>query len=510
MNQISHGNGNGNGNGAKGLLEQPKKQAAQPSAGASAAEARKSRVTFQTRDGLKLHGTPARVTRHQAVFELYHPAAVPRFSEALDQFQITLQGRTVYSGRAVVRNVVDAGTKIVCEATLDEAQWTDLNLVLALQKDGQIAREFKSFLKDWQKFYKVSPEFKIVIADMQTFLQDLRFWLERVELGMQALPVNEQKVFEQEVMKKVGALFVPAFDALHERLEAISRTIDEDLHPAHRIFAQRQLHPLMLCSPFARRAYEKPLGYAGDYEVMNMIYRNTFEGKSLYAKIVHFWFIKQWAAESVRNRIAYMKRKLLGESTRAVGKKHNVRILNLGCGPAREVQDFLSECRLANHAEFYLVDFDAETVNYVTSKLAEIKTRDKRTPTIQVLRKSVTQLLREASLPLPNSLGGNFDLIYSGGLFDYLSDQICKRLVSLFYEWLALDGLLVVANMNNQHKPFHHMVEYLLDWNLIYRDASDMAAFAPENAEPDGCKVFVEPAAVNLFLEVRKLEEKPE
>src|SRR5208282_1243522 len=107
------------------------------------------------------------------VFELYSPAVVPQLSEASQKFQIILQGRTVYSGRAVVRNLVDAGTKIVCEATLEETQWTDLNQVLALQKEGQIAREFKSFLKDWQKFYTVSPEFKLIIADMQTFLHDL-------------------------------------------------------------------------------------------------------------------------------------------------------------------------------------------------------------------------------------------------------------------------------------------------------------------------------------------------
>ena len=145
---------------------------------------------------------PVRITRHHIVFELFNPTAVPQLSEALQKFEIILQGRAVYSGPAVVRNLVDAGSQVVCEATLDEAQWTDLNQILALQQEGQIHQGIQSFLKDWQKFYTVSPEFKIVIADMQTFLYDLRLWLEQVELGIRALPASEQKKLEQPVNRK--------------------------------------------------------------------------------------------------------------------------------------------------------------------------------------------------------------------------------------------------------------------------------------------------------------------
>jgi len=504
MSKLLEGNGNGNGNGGKGLLEQPKKQAAQPSALASAAEARESRVTFQTRDGLKLHGTPARVTRHQAVFELYNPAAMPRLSEALDQFQIILQGRTVYSGRAVVRNVVDAGAKIVCEATLDEAQWTDLNLVLALRKDGQMAREFKAFLKDWQKFYKVSPEFKIVIADMQTFLQDLRLWLERVELGIQALPAGERKEFEPETVKKVGALFVPAFDALHERLEAISQKIEEDLRPAHRIFAQRQLHPLMLCAPFAQRAYEKPLGYAGDYEMVNMIALNPYQGESLFARVVNFWFLSQWPSQAHRNRLAYLKELLEGETCRVSGSRRKARIFNFACGPAVEVQRFLADFQFTERAELTLADFNQETLDHTARAIRSLKERLSLETTVHFQRKSVYQILKENQ----TGPGGKpeYDFIYCAGLFDYLPDVTCRQLMGIFYGWLAPGGLLAVTNVVD-NKPFRHMLEFVLDWYLIYRNAEQGAALVPESIPEEASAIKIEPSGVNLFIEVRKPRE---
>ena len=42
--------------------------------------------------------------------------------------------------------------------------------------------------------------------------------------------------------------------------------------------------------------------------------------------------------------------------------------------------------------------------------------------------------------------------------------------MGIFYDWLAPGGLLAVTNVND-YKPFRHMLEYVLDWNLIYRDA---------------------------------------
>ncbi len=137
---------------------------------ASPSGEKESYVTFQTAEGVKLRGALSRVTRHTAVFELYNPGVTPRFSEVLDAFTIVMQSRAVYSGRAVVSKVLDAGTKVVCEVTLDETGWTDLNFGLLFEQDGQMAKEFKNFLREWQKLYNLSPEFKVVVADMQSFL----------------------------------------------------------------------------------------------------------------------------------------------------------------------------------------------------------------------------------------------------------------------------------------------------------------------------------------------------
>jgi extracellular factor (EF) 3-hydroxypalmitic acid methyl ester biosynthesis protein len=499
MSHAFNGWGNGNGHKPNGLLQQPQKRAGQPPA-APASEAGNSRVTFQTQDGLELRGTPARVTHHHVVFELYSPAVIPQLSEALQKFQIILQGRTVYSGRAVVRNLVDAGPKIMCEATLDEAHWTDLNQILALKKEGQIAREFKSFLENWQKFYQVSPEFKIVVADMQTFLHDLRLWLEQVELGIQALNRIEREPFEQKTTQEIAREVIPLINALFEKFEAIAKDIEEDHQAAHASYMRQHLHPFVLAAPFAHRTFEKPLGYAGDYEMVNMIARNGYEGDSLFARVIHGWFVRQPPAVAHRNRIKYLTERIELEAYRVARAGGTARIFNFACGPAVEVQNFFRSS-FSENVELTLADFNDETLKYAGQVLGKIKHLFRLRTPVHFQKTTVFQLLKESHTLAAGK--PQYDFVYCAGLFDYLPDPTCKQLMKIFYEFLAPGGLLVATNVEPSN-PLRHGMEYLLDWHLIYRRERDLRALCPADAVEDFVSTRTDATGVNLFIEVRK------
>jgi len=499
MNQVLTGNGNG----SNGHVKYAKKKAEPPPIVASPSGEKESFVTLQTAEGIKLRGALSRVTRHLAVFELYNPGVTPRFSEVLNAFTVVMQSRVVYSGRAVVSNVLDAGTTLVCEVTLDPAQWTDLSSELLARRDGQIAEEFKLFIREWQKNYKVLPEFKVVVADMQTLLHDMKFWLEQVEVGMRAAPAQVRKDLEQQVLKQVGELFVPAFDALHERYENISEQISEDLRPVHRAFSQRQLHPLTLCSPFAHRAYAKPLGYAGDYEMVNMIALDPYQGGTLFAKIVNLWFLSQWPSKAHRNRLVYLKERLENETWRVARTKRPARIFDFACGPAIEVQRFLADFRGCDQAEFTLADFNAQTLEYLGKTTASIKERLGLKTSIQFQRQSVNHLIKEHLAGRRRGEKPEYDFIYCAGLFDYLPDNICRQLMEIFYSWLAPDGLLAATNVDSD-KPFRHMLEFVLDWHLIYRNVEWCKSLIPQDVPDDARRVMKDQTGVNIFIEVRK------
>jgi extracellular factor (EF) 3-hydroxypalmitic acid methyl ester biosynthesis protein len=78
---------------------------------------------------------------------------------------------------------------------------------------------------------------------------------------------------------------------------------------------------------------------------------------------------------------------------------------------------------------------------------------------------------------------GDFDLIYSAGLYDYLDDDTAKRLTTSMFEALRPGGTLLVANFAPELLDIGYM-EAVMDWKLIYRDELGVARFC-DDLPPD-------------------------
>jgi extracellular factor (EF) 3-hydroxypalmitic acid methyl ester biosynthesis protein len=99
-----------------------------------------------------------------------------------------------------------------------------------------------------------------------------------------------------------------------------------------------------------------------------------------------------------------------------------------------------------------------------------------------------------------------YHLIYCAGVFDYLSDRICKRLMNIFYDMLEPGGLLVTTNVDASN-PARNGMEYLLEWHLIHRNAAQLNSLVPDRAPPGSAQITSEETGVNIYLEVRKPHE---
>lgn len=461
-------------------------------------------IVCRNSQGAEVRASLLRSTRYLVVFEVYNPYSILQMSEVLTDFKIIMTDRLVYSGRAVVSNLVNTGILLVCEATLDES-WLDVDLFSSANRQDKLQTEFGEFIREWEKIRKVLPEFKVVIADMQTLLMDLRRWLEQVELGIRSEPSGNRMEIERDVVMQLRDPMLPLVDSWFARFDEVADSIDKELLPTHRAYARRQLHPLVLCAPFVYRTYQKPLGYAGDYEMVNMILRDPFEGGSLFAKLINVGFLYQPPAEAHRNRIVYLNDRLVEETRRITRKGRNARIFNLGCGPAGEIQRFLRQDDLCDHAHFTLMDFNDETLQHTGKLLDDLKMRHRRNTPIQMVKKSVHQILKETARPGSDFKPNSYDFVYCAGLFDYMSDRICKRLMNIFYDMLAPGGLLVATNVDAA-KPFRHSMEFILEWHLICRNKDQIAALKPDRASPDSFRVSADRTDVNVFIEVRKPE----
>ena len=144
---------------------------------------------------------------------------------------------------------------------------------------------------------------------MQTLLLDLRRWLEQVELGIRSEPSGDRDTIEKSVIDELQEPILPTIGSWFSRFDEVSDKVDDEFRPVHRAFARRLLYPLLCFVPlsFTGLTISRSLG---DYEMVNMILREPYEGASFFAKIVNVCFLKNPPAEAHRNRIKYLTGRL--------------------------------------------------------------------------------------------------------------------------------------------------------------------------------------------------------
>src|ERR1051325_8427494 len=180
---------------------------------------KENRVVCENSQGLEISGPIIQLGRHELTFEVYSPTAVIQTSEVLREFKVLLGKHVAYSGRAVVKNIVHTELKIVCAAALDGG-W-QLQLSAAELRPGRMQALFKEHLREWQKLYLIRSEYKLQVADMESFFAELRVWLDQVEMGLRSVPSANRDQLEAEMAQELGASVLPAVNALFEKFEHI-------------------------------------------------------------------------------------------------------------------------------------------------------------------------------------------------------------------------------------------------------------------------------------------------
>ena len=120
---------------------------------------------------------------------------------------------------------------------------------------------------------------------------------------------------------------------------------------------------------------------------------------------------------------------------------------------------------------------------------------------MRFIPRSVHQILKAAAQPGGDPELSNYDVVYCAGLYDYLSQRVGKRLVEFFCSIANPGGLVVVTNVADTN-PRKAWMEYLMDWNLIYRSREEMLDLVPAGLPTKRVEVKADATGVNLFLEI--------
>lgn len=247
-----------------------------------------------------------------------------------------------------------------------------------------------------------------------------------------------------------------------------------------------------------KRAFEKPKGYPGDYQLIEAIYNN----KSISDDIGYCsdeYFLKNKYAIAVRNRKDTMKQLIVNYIYN--NPSLNINILNIACGSCREIKEiFSSDVRDINKKIcFTLVDQDEEALNFSKEILEFYGSENLR---FKFLQHNILYYAKEEQKYA--EILGKQDMIYSIGLADYLPDRILKKLISFCFRLLRPKGSLILAHKDiTMHRPV--ATDWWCDWTFYSRDEKNLLDLI-RNCEISNFNIKIEREKSNviLFLTITK------
>lgn len=346
----------------------------------------------------------------------------------------------------------------------------------------------------------VSPAFAAWVSELSYDLRVYKMLFDEVDAGLAGESPETQAAARAHVRETQGRGFLLYMD---EQIEALARQVaifTKMEHERHGFYLRRQLWDLLLTSPFLARTNLRPRGYAGDSVMMQQIYRNAYEGATLFGQMLHKHPIESKAAEAVRNR-----RRMVPDTIRAtrdalaLPAERPLRFLSVACGPAWELRDLYRSPDDVTRFQGTLLDQDAEALSEARHGVAALEQSLGRPIPVRVVRESVRTMLRASDLT--HALG-TFHVVYSMGLFDYLNARVARAVLTRLYELLEPGGRLLVGNFHPQNHTRHYMA-YFMDWMLIYRTEDELLALT-ELCPGAACALRFEETRSQMFLTVEK------
>jgi extracellular factor (EF) 3-hydroxypalmitic acid methyl ester biosynthesis protein len=250
-------------------------------------------------------------------------------------------------------------------------------------------------------------------------------------------------------------------------------------------------HPiksLLHQDPMTRRAFEKPRGYAGDAELLDLIYglRPVPADTTSVGAAIYGFTVQASGTSAVRVRRDMLAAKL----DEVAAEIEKPRVLAVACGHLREAQK--SKAVAAGRVgDFYALDQDKTSL--------ELVEREQSANGITPVHGSVKTLLKG------ETTFSDLDFVYSTGLYDYLPQPVAISLTNKLFNMLRPGGRLVVANFLPDVVSLGYM-ETFMGWPLIYRNDEEMADIAANlpNGQVAAEKIYHDAHEHVVFLEVEK------
>ncbi len=375
-----------------------------------------------------------------------------------------------------------------CRSLVHEGRFVDLrgffqNLPLVIgQRDG------------------IRPEFKEYCANLVYDLSVYKKFFDEQDRIIGEEPDDVAHAAREALLQTEGRRFMSFLDAKVAEMNEVVRGFSQEEHERHGFYLRRQIWPYLMASEFLKRTNLKPRGYAGDAELMMMLYEDAYVGTYVFNQLMHKHPVDTPAADSVRAGRRLVPR-VLGE---VLGRfqglpPHGFRVLSLAAGPASELENVVLDRADADRFDFTLLDQDPQALDLARETVRRVEAARGVHLSVRYVLDSVRTMIRTRDLP---GVLGRHHFIYSMGLFDYLTTPVARAVLAMAYGLLEPGGTLLVGNYHVANPSRHHMA-YWADWSLMHRTEEGFRSLA-DGFDPASASIEFDGSRCQMFLRVEK------
>jgi hypothetical protein len=220
-----------------------------------------------------------------------------------------------------------------------------------------------------------------------------------------------------------------------------------------------------LKSACIKRSFEKPRGYAGDFEIIDRIYRNEPTGKGIGFAIDKY-YLENKGCKAMRSRKKFCVNLIIKLVKEIFNKNQQlISIFNLGGGPGRDILEILEQLNYSVPVNIKMLDQDEEALKYSKNILKKF---------LNYLNFKNVNLLRIVAGERYNvDRYGQHDIILCIGLYDYLDEEAAVKLTRSIYPMLKKSGKIIISNWDISN-PSQTEMEWICDWYVYYRTKGSM------------------------------------
>jgi SAM-dependent methyltransferase len=371
--------------------------------------------------------------------------------------------------------------------------------------------------------HSIDPRFKKIFDEMEEghlqLHQRLNAWPERG-------PELEARLQDETIA------FKPWRSGYFDGLAEINEHFTDDEKGRHRRYVRMSSYcKIVQEAPFYRQIMNKPFGYAGDADLMGMIYREQFEGNTPFGMFLHKDAIQEVACQAARNRKDFLYDQIMDVLS---GNGAGTKILSVAAGPVEEIQDALKNYS-GEKVSFLGLDHDMHTIRKTCQSFQDRRFRYALANAFLIMKgnrriayprgafhrycnprrdfKGWRKILSLMLYELDHLQKHAFDLVYSAGLYDYIwtdpqhNDKGAVALTKNIFDLVKPGGSLIVGNFGpNNPRDLRFAMEYVYEWFLIYRTKQEMLDFARSIPEQEirSMEILQEPLRVFYFLKIDK------